>query len=159
MKRFNILTAVLMVCIINTFVRGQEDNFSKIGLFGENFEEIKKADKNSRIYETINGKDTIATQLVGTITDVCQAKGCWMKVDLSNNKEVFVKFKDYGFFVPLNASGSKVVMNGIAFVEEVSVKEQQHYAIDKGASKEEISKITAPKKTFRFEADGVLIKQ
>jgi hypothetical protein len=81
-----------------------------------------------------------------------------MKVNLSGD-EVFVKFKDYGFFVPLDAAGKEVVMNGKAFVEELSVDEQKHYAMDKGASKEEIEKITSPKKTLRFEADGVLIEK
>ena len=39
----------------------------------------------------------------GTITDVCAKKGCWMKV-VDGDDEIFVKFRDYGFFVPRNAA-------------------------------------------------------
>ncbi len=160
MKRFNIFTIILMVCFTFAGAYAQDNASSKnYGAFGANFEEVEGAEDNSRIYQNIQAKDTIATQLVGSIKEVCQAKGCWMRVNLAGDKEVFVKFKDYGFFVPLDASGNKVVMNGKAFVEEVSVDEQKHYAEDKGATKEEIEKITKPKKTLRFEADGVLIKK
>ena len=159
MKRFNILTAILMAVVFNNFVSGQQHySESEYEVFGADFQKEQEAVNNDEIYQNLKQKDTISTQLVGKIAEVCQAKGCWMRVNLANNKEVFVKFKDYGFFVPLDASGREVVMHGKAFVEEVSVEEQRHYAEDKGATKAEISEITTPKKTLRFEADGVLIK-
>lgn len=160
MKKINILAIILMACLVTAKSFGQENTASNsYELFGSSFTKKDNASKNSKIYQNIQSKDTITTQLVGDINEVCQAKGCWMKVNLSNNEEVFVKFKDYGFFVPLDASGRKVVMNGKAFVEKLSVEDQRHYAMDKGASEAEIAKITKPKKTLRFEADGVLIKK
>ena len=72
---------------------------------------------------------------------------------------VFVKFKDYGFFVPKNGiEGKKAVINGILSTENVSVKELQHYAEDAGKSELEISKINKPEIKFSFLADGVIIK-
>ncbi|MCB0445596.1 MAG: DUF4920 domain-containing protein, partial [Gelidibacter sp.] len=62
------------------------------------------------------------------------------------------------FFMPKDIAGKEVVVNGLAFVNEVPVDEQRHYAEDGGATAEEIAAITAPKKTFSFEADGVLLK-
>lgn len=109
------------------------------------------------MFQNLAVSDSLNTQIQGTITAVCQAKGCWMKVNLADNEEVFVKFKDYGFFVPTDSAGKEVVMNGQAFIEEMSVEDQKHYAMDKGATKEEVAKITKPKKTLRFEADGVRI--
>ncbi|WP_339333083.1 MULTISPECIES: DUF4920 domain-containing protein [unclassified Croceitalea] len=160
MKRFNILAIILMIGFSNTIVFAQQNTSSTdYELFGADFEKEKGTTKDAEVYQNIKAKDTVITQLVGNINEVCQAKGCWMKVNLPNNEEVFVKFKDYGFFVPLDASGRQVVMNGKAFLEEVSVDEQRHYAKDKGASEDEISRITEPKKTLRFEADGVLIKK
>ena len=85
-------------------------------------------------------------------------KGCWMTLNMADGNQVMVKFKDYGFFVPKDIAGKEVIINGKAFVEEVSVGDQKHYAEDAGKSAEEIAAITAPKKTFSFEADGVLIK-
>ena len=80
-----------------------------------------------------------------------------MKLDMENGEQVMVKFKDYGFFVPKDIEGKQVIVNGKAFVNEMPVDEQRHYAEDAGKSQEEIALITTPKKTFAFEADGVLI--
>lgn len=125
--------------------------------FGEKFDIQQKYTMTSEVYGKIASKDTVQTQLKGVIKEVCQAKGCWMKVTLDTNDEVFVKFKDYAFFVPTDSADKIVVMNGIAFTEEISVEEQQHFAKDRGDSTAEIAKIIAPKRTLRFEADGVLI--
>ena len=71
---------------------------------------------------------------------------------------VFVKFKDYEFFVPKNGiEGKKAVINGILSTETISVKELQHYAEDAGKSEFEISKINKPEIKFSFLADGVII--
>ena len=81
-----------------------------------------------------------------------------MKLDLGNEQEVMVRFKDYDFFVPLDAIG-EVVINGKAYVSETSVDELKHYAEDAGKSSEEIAMIIKAEKTFSFEANGVLLKQ
>ena len=102
--------------------------------------------------------DTIPAKMVAKVNEVCQAKGCWMKLDLENGEEVMVRFKDYGFFMPKDIAGQEVIINGIAFVNEMSVDEQKHYAEDAGESEEAIAAIKEPKKTLSFEADGVLLK-
>ena len=72
--------------------------------------------------------------------------------------EAMVKFKDYGFFMPKNIAGKSVIVNGKAFVAEVGVDEQRHYAEDAGKPQDEIEAIIDAKRTLSFEADGVLIK-
>ena len=81
-----------------------------------------------------------------------------MKLPLTAEKEVMVRFKDYGFFMPLDSQGKEVVLEGKAFVQTTSVAELRHYAKDAGKSKEEIAAITTSKKEFSFEANGVLLK-
>ena len=81
-----------------------------------------------------------------------------MKLPLDKETLTMVRFKDYGFFMPLDSKDREVIVEGKAFVKETSVKELQHYAEDAGKSKEEIAKITEPKKEFAFEANGVLMK-
>ena len=110
-------------------------------------------------FNTLKAGDTVNVKFASKINEVCSKKGCWMKLDLTNNEETMVRFKDYGFFMPLDANGKEVVVNGKAYVKETSVKELRHYAEDAGKSKEEIAKITQPKRTLAFEADGVLLKQ
>ena len=80
-----------------------------------------------------------------------------MNVDLGDGKSMMIRFKDYGFFVPMDASGRKAVMEGRAFREVLSVDMLRHYAEDAGTSKEEIEKITEAETRLSFEASGVLI--
>jgi hypothetical protein len=96
-------------------------------------------------------------KITGKVTEVCQEKGCWMKVDKGNGETVMVKFKDYGFFMPKDIVGKTVVLEGEAKVKEVSVKQQKHYAEDAGKSKEEVNKIKDAKKEVQFVAAGVLV--
>lgn len=110
-------------------------------------------------YKTIQFGDSIDTKMIAKVNEVCQAKGCWFTLNLEDSNEVMVKFKDYGFFVSKDIAGKEVIVNGKAFVNEIPVDELRHYAEDAGKSKEEIAQITEPKKTYSFEADGVLVKQ
>ena len=82
-----------------------------------------------------------------------------MALELPGGKESFVKFKDYAFFVPLNAVESEAIVSGKAFVSETSVAALRHYAKDGGQSDAEIAKITEPKVEYKFMADGVLISK
>lgn len=102
-------------------------------------------------------QDKFEGKVVGKVVEVCQEKGCWMKVDKGNGETLMVKFKNYGFFMPKNLVGQTVVLEGEAQVKEVSVKQQKHYAEDAGKSKEEIEKIKEPKKETQFIAKGVLV--
>ena len=79
-----------------------------------------------------------------------------MKVNLGE-KESMVRFKDYGFFVPKDISGQQAIIEGIAFIEEVSVNALKHYAEDDGKSAKEIAMITKSKKTLSIVSTGVLL--
>lgn len=109
-------------------------------------------------YEGLKTGDTLNLKFTSQVKEVCQNKGCWMKVDLGE-KEAMVRFKDYGFFMPKDLAGQEVIMAGKAYIEEMSVEDQRHYAEDGGATPEEIAAITEPKKTLSFEANGVLIPE
>lgn len=106
----------------------------------------------------IEGQTEINTKLETKIMSCCQKKGCWMKVDLGDGEEMRVTFKDYGFFVPLDATGMDVIMEGKAYYDTTSVEMLQHYAEDAGESPEAIAEITEPKLELAFEATGVLLK-
>lgn len=110
-------------------------------------------------YNTLKAGDTIDVKFKATIKDVCQKKGCWMNLVLANEKESFVRFKDYGFFMPKNAAGSEAIVNGKAFVSIESIDELKHYAKDAGKSQAAIDSIVAPKTNYSFLANGVLIQK
>lgn len=108
----------------------------------------------------MEGKDSIELKLKGTVSSVCQVKGCWMELvgpEGSEVEPVFVKFKDYGFFMPKDLGGSQVVVRGKAFRSVTTVDELKHYAEDEGLPQEEIDAITEPKEELKFMADGVVV--
>lgn len=107
-------------------------------------------------YTSMKAGDTAVVKFEAPINAVCKSKGCWMQLE-TGEETVFVKFKDYGFFVPTDASGDAIV-EGKAYLEEVSVEELRHMAKDGGKSEAEIAAITEPQRELRFMADGVLIK-
>ncbi|MHC5114306.1 MAG: DUF4920 domain-containing protein [Planctomycetota bacterium] len=92
----------------------------------------------------------------GTIIDVCPKKGCWMRVRKGDD-ELFVRFQDYKFFVPMNSAGHEVVMHGTAIAQMATVEELRHYAEDAGKTPAEIAKITKPEERVTFFADSVYI--
>ncbi|HQV35439.1 MAG TPA: DUF4920 domain-containing protein [Flavobacterium sp.] len=110
-------------------------------------------------FETLKEGDTIELKFRSEIKDVCQKKGCWMNMNLSDDKNTFVRFKDYGFFMPFNAAGSEAIVNGKAFISVETVDELKHYAKDAGKSQVAIDSITEPKVSYSFLSNGVLIKE
>lgn len=73
---------------------------------------------------------------------------------------VFVRFRDYGFFVPTDSVNGKIaIIEGELFLDTISVKMLKHYAEDGGKSEEEIALITEPSYDLNFTADGVIIKE
>lgn len=108
----------------------------------------------------ISTQDSVRTKVRATVESVCQAKGCWMNLvsaEGSTDPSVFVKFKDYGFFVPLDIAGKEVIVEGVAYREVTPVEELRHYAEDEGKSEEEVMQITEPKEELKFMADGVIV--
>lgn len=168
MKKIVLIVAVLsltVACKSNSKEQAedkssQETEAISYASFGEKIdaEEALSKEEMSEIFENLQPGDTITAKFTTTVNAVCQAKGCWMKLDLGET-ESMVKFKDYAFFVPMNIAGEEVIVEGKAYVNEMSVAEQQHYAEDAGKSEEEIAQITEPKRTLSFMADGVLVKE
>lgn len=104
----------------------------------------------------MEGKDSLETKVVVNVEAVCQKKGCWMDVAGDHSEEVVkVTFYDYGFFVPLDFDGSRVVVEGVAYRQITSVDELRHMAEDANKSEEEIMEITEPQEELRFVAKGV----
>ncbi|MAU31179.1 MAG: DUF4920 domain-containing protein [Flavobacteriaceae bacterium] len=96
--------------------------------------------------------------LSGQIIDVCPKKGCWMNVKVDTDT-VFVKFKDYRFFVPKTGiKGKQILMAGNIFRDTISVKRLKHYAEDAKKSKEEIELISKPEYKINMIASAVAIR-
>ncbi len=127
------------------------------GMYGKKIDEANAMPIVSML-NAMKGKDNLKAKVTGEIVDVCQKKGCWMAIKGPGGNDMRVTFKDYGFFVPLDATGKLAVMEGEAKLETTDVATLRHFAEDAGKSKEEIAKITEPEIEVTFVADGVILK-
>ncbi len=150
------LATISMACAQNNDAAKNED--------GSHFGEMITADGaisyDDLLMKLESSKEVDGVKVEGKVESVCQAKGCWMNIvsEDATKEPMFVKFKDYGFFMPKDIAGQTVIMRGKAYKEETSVEELRHYAEDEGKTKEEIEAITEPKVELKFMADGVILK-
>lgn len=171
-KRAKMRSIILLLTCISTFFACQPANQSsaestteatetpeaEANVFGEAISE-EGAISVEKMLSLLQDKDSIEVKVVGEVNAVCQAKGCWMDIssDQLASGDMKVRFKDYGFFVPKDIAGRKVIMEGYAYREVTSVDELRHYAEDAGKSKEAIAAIDEPKEELKFLASGVIL--
>lgn len=105
------------------------------------------------------GKDSLdGVKITGTVTEVCQKKGCWMILtDASHYARI--RFKDYKFFVPKDASQSTATVYGSLTQQGLSKKMQAHYAQD-AANAKDAGNSAAPvsEMEYSFMAESVILE-
>lgn len=156
-KLFLMMAMFAFVACSQSAEQTAESEAIEIEYYGEEISE-EGAISAAELFALMGEDSEKEVKLVATIEECCQKKGCWMKVDMGDGKTMRVTFKDYGFFVPMDAAGRQVVMDGVATMEETPVEALRHYAEDAGKSAEEIEAITEPRRELVFEARGVILK-
>jgi hypothetical protein len=127
------------------------------GNYGNTAWDTTEAITGEQLMEQLAGQDSVYTTVSGNVAAACQAKGCWMNMNIADN-EMFVKFKDYGFLVPKNSADHNAIIKGWAYQDTISVKDRIEYARDAEATEEEIAAITEPEVKLTFMAEGVVMK-
>jgi pectate lyase len=157
MKKFSFLLALLFVSVFS-MAQPPKVAADKGTSFGE-----KTTAANAITVQQLNnlmfGKPAVRqlkVKVQGTVTEVCQKEGCWIKI-LSSDGQMMVKMKDHNFAVPVVLNGKTVVIDGVAEIKETTVEELRHFAEDAGKSKAEIDAIKAPKKEVILQARGILV--
>ena len=128
----------------------------EVASFGKEISE-EGAIHSADLVDAMRDRESLAIKVKGIVNEVCQAKGCWLTMDLDQDQVMRVTFKDYGFFVPVNSSGKNVTIEGTVQKQTVTVDMLKHYAKDAGKSDQEISSINESEISYIFVADGVLI--
>jgi hypothetical protein len=157
MKKFIKITFALLFAVI---VAKAQDAFITPAAKGVTYGEkitAKGAIPVTKLATKMGTSPKLDTKISGKVLEVCTKKGCWLKLENTAGETTMVTFKDYSFFMPANIVGKTVVLDGVSKQEVTSVDELKHYAEDAKKSKEEIAKITQPKKEIKFEAKGVLV--
>jgi len=91
---------------------------------------ISKEAKAIPLAQVLESPDAYTKEPVvveGVIAAACTRKGCWMQLAPSDDAHgVRVTFKDYGFFIPLDAKGMKARAEGVAVVKTLSKADADH---------------------------------
>lgn len=106
--------------------------------------------------ESKEGEKKMEVKVQGTVVEVCQAEGCWLRMK-NGESNIMVRMKDHKWFVPVAINGKTIVLQGVAEVKETSVAQLKHYAEDAGKTKAEIDAIKEPKKEVLINATGILV--
>lgn len=162
-NRFWILYLVLVLigCKENGRDRfSSEEEIANYESFGEDFDasEVISSEEMGERYADLKAGDTLKLSFEAKVNSVCKMKGCWMELDVPGAQDPRIVFKNYGFFVPKDIEGRQAVVSGKAYVEEVSIEDQKHFAKDAGKTEAEIAAINTPEIRFAFVADGVKLK-
>ena len=152
-----LITTIIFLGVSFASHAQKEQSSGKVLSFGERITD-KNTISTTQLLSQMANKESMPAKVEGEIVSVCQAKGCWAQVKLPDGQRMRVTFKDYAFFVPKDAAGKRIIMEGTALKKTVPVEEQRHYAKDAGAAEAEVAKINKPEQTLAFEAKGVLIK-
>lgn len=156
---FNLLLSVVSVSILaacgNT-PQGEEvvSNEKYYGSVIETNDLVAFSDVKSQLSES----GSVDARIEGEVLGTCGKKGCWMEI-ATGDDTLFVKFKNYEFFVPTEGvEGYHTVLEGRAYYDTTTVAELKHFAEDAGKSQEEIDLISEPECSINFTATGVMME-
>ncbi len=106
----------------------------------------------------LDSSDAAPCTISGTVTEVCQAEGCWLKLGLADGSGLLVLMKEHSFSVPKSMNGKSVFVGGVITRDTTSVATLQEYAKEDGKSAAEIAAITAPEIKPVVEPVGIVIR-
>ena len=141
---------VAIVCLALHFSHAQTG-------YGRKFKE-RVAIPAAMLKETMKDNKEMKAVVSGKVASVCQAEGCWMKVETGDGEAMMVRMKGHKFVLPKDIAGKNTTFTGTARVKTLSVEQLKHFAEDEGKSKEYIEAIQQPRTELTFEAEGVIIK-
>lgn len=131
--------------------------------------EVKKYGQPLGLKDEVKVSEILATpdkyagkkvRVRGLVTDVCEERGCWIKIG-ADKQEIMFKVEDGVIAFPMAAKGSTVVAEGVVSKRVLTV-EQQKAMCEKEAKalskKADYGKITGPKTTVRIEGLGAEIQ-
>jgi hypothetical protein len=158
MKNIIIVLGLLNVLTACQSLTKNNSDLENSKIFGEPFndstEVIVTMDSLNKSFPLQSNMEGVFS---GKVTSVCHSRGCWIKLDAGNGKEVYVG-TDEKITMPKSIVGKTVTVNGYAYMDTTSVEDLRRYAKQDGKSKEEIEKINEPLVEVSILATGVKIK-
>ncbi len=117
----SIITCVLL--LVATVAFASEDVVKRGAAISPDAKPVSLA----KVLENPDAYTKDAVVVDGVIAASCTRKGCWMQLAPSEGGDsVRVTFKDYGFFIPLEAKGMKARAEGVTVVKTLTKADADH---------------------------------
>ncbi|MDP6936664.1 MAG: DUF4920 domain-containing protein [Candidatus Marinimicrobia bacterium] len=113
---------IILFTLGTIFFSGCSNQGSNHEQYGDPITLVEKTSIQSILEDPQNNKGE-EFLIAGNITSVCQKKGCWMTI-AEDSVEMFIRFKDYGFFMPKDGFGLLAQCQGIYSNEMVLEKNE-----------------------------------
>lgn len=153
-----ILIAIAAGCFLSVAVMAQDPASAKAGVVYGEVAQQGKSVSIDHLESSLKG-NKYEGRVTGKVVEVCQAMGCWVKLEKKDGSTVMVKALDHEFTMPKDIVGKQVEVTGKAEVKEIPEKMRRHYAEDAGKSKEEIAAIKGSSKEITIQAKGVKVME
>lgn len=157
---FPLLAGIVLVSCSQQQPEATEEKIALGESYGPAKVDVEKAISVQEFFTDFEKKDGPEEYTIeGKIVEVCQKAGCWVGIDDGNNDYFMVRFKDH-FTIPLDTkTDTYAYMHGVATWDSIPVAQLKEDAAAEGKTKEEIDRITQPKYTFAYVADGIVLKK
>lgn len=134
MNRFPLVKALLLAvtALLLHVTAIAESSFRPDQAYGDVMPTEPAAVTLSEAIAAMGDQQQTTVKIKGKVTEVCQAKGCWM-ILVDGDTYARITFKDYGFFVPTETSMQRTVVYGVLSEHVLSGEQAEHYAQDAGA--------------------------
>jgi hypothetical protein len=122
-------------------------------LYGAEIDGVLPVQKISDIFADLEGYQNKNVVVEGTLSEVCQAMGCWTVVtDGTNNIRAMTLHK---YFLPKDLkAGLKIVISGEFETKEITEDQAKHFAEESGKNTDDIK---GPQKMYRIKATGIKV--
>lgn len=131
-----VLTTTLSLLAVFMFTANADQTFRADQAFGGEVPGDGNALSLKQAIANLNGADDNSEgqyiKIQGQVTEVCQAKGCWM-ILVEGDTYARITFEDYGFFVPIETSMQRSIVYGVLSEHVLSGEQAEHFAQDAGA--------------------------
>ncbi len=125
----NVKAALLSVLVLATTPVYAVDEFSADQAFGAEMPVHGEAVTLKQAIDQLDANSESMVKIQGQITEVCQAKGCWM-ILVDGDTYARVTFEDYGFFVPIETSMQRSVVYGVLTETVLTPEQVDLFSID-----------------------------
>lgn len=124
MKKISFLLSLLAIAFSAC---AKSEIESKIVSYGSDFSEADVIDVKE-FYAKLDSLEGKKVRVKGMVTDVCEKRGCWLKIGGETHAtEVKFKVQDGIIVFPMSAKGKKVVAEGTVVKQKLSLEQSIAY--------------------------------